>query len=131
MRERLDRFFRKPLPRFFFCLGLPLAILWILVSIVFYRIIEDWTWVQATFYSVNVFMGVYVVPSKHVIERILTQIRSQRIRISDDQLKSWKMVLDLTYSIRKHVRERDSHVRIHVLSLSFLHVVQNENSKLT
>ena len=65
MRERLDMFFKKPLPRFFFCLGLPLAMLWILVSIVFYRIIENWTWVQATFYSVNVFMGVYVcvVPS--------------------------------------------------------------------
>ena len=41
------------------------------------------------------------------------------------------MVLDFTYSVRKHVRERDSHVRIHVLSLSFLHVIQNENSELT
>ena len=72
MRERLDRFFRKPLPRFFFCLGLPLAILWILVSIVFYRIIENWTWVQATFYSVNVFMGVYVSLLQYVIQTQFT-----------------------------------------------------------
>ena len=72
MRERLDRFFRKPLPRFFFCLGLPLAILWILLSIVFYRIIENWTWVQATFYSVNVFMGVYVSLLQYVIQTQFT-----------------------------------------------------------
>ena len=67
-REKLHKFFKKPLPRFFFCIGLPIALLWICVSIVFYKIIEDWTWVQATFYSVNVFMGVYVFFSQHVIE---------------------------------------------------------------
>jgi hypothetical protein len=58
LKERVGRFFEKPLPRFFFFIGLPLATIWILFSIVFYKLVEnDWSWVESTFYSVNVFMG--------------------------------------------------------------------------
>lgn len=56
--QRIKKFFSKPLPRFFFLIGLPITIVWIFISIIFYSVNENWTLTEATFYSVNVFLGV-------------------------------------------------------------------------